>query len=132
MVTDSIGDFLTRIRNAQLRKKQTVSMPVTKMLVGISEVLKKEGFIQDFAVAEKEGSVQKELTLTLKYSDNEPAIRKLIRISKPGVRRYVGYKNIPTVQSGMGIIILTTSRGIMSGNDAKKEKIGGEFLCKIW
>jgi small subunit ribosomal protein S8 len=132
MVTDSIGDFLARIKNAQLRRRQTVSMPATRLIVGISEVLKKEGFMDGFEVADKEGAVQKELTITLKYDDNMPAIRNLVRVSKPGVRQYVGYKDIPVVQSGMGISIITTSKGILSSSEAMKQKIGGEFLCKVW
>lgn len=131
MVTDTVGDYLTRIRNAQARKKNEVLVPSSKMLVAISKVLKQEGFIEEFE-EDSSNEVQKTLKVKLRYLDNKPVIRKLMRISKPGVRVYSGYRNIPKVKSGIGITILTTPRGVMSGEQARKEKVGGELLCKIW
>ncbi|MDD3648342.1 MAG: 30S ribosomal protein S8 [Candidatus Dojkabacteria bacterium] len=133
MVTDTIGDYLTRIRNAQLRKKKVVSVPSSKILKAMSQILKEEGFIMDFEETGEKTDIQKSLKLTLKYSnDDKAAISGLKRISKPGVRTYVGYRNIPKVLGGFGITILTTSKGLMTGSRAKEMKIGGEYLCKVW
>ena len=132
MVTDTIGDYLTRIRNAQLRKKRDVTMPTSKMLVALSKILKEEGFIEDFVEEDGETETQKNLVVTLRYINGKGAIRGLERISKPGVRQYVGYRKVPRILKGLGIAILTTSKGVMSGESAQKEKIGGEYLCKVW
>ncbi len=130
MVNDPISDFLSRIRNAQLRKKKKIEVPSTKILVSISEILKQEGFINDFAVVES--NPQNELTVHLKYVNGSPVIRDLVRVSKPGVRRYRGYKDIEKVRSGMGVAVYSTPNGVLTGNDAIKQKIGGEFLCYIY
>lgn len=132
MVTDTIGDYLTRIRNALIRKKDSVTMPSSKMLVALSEILKKEKFIDDFAVEKLEGTDRDNLIITLRYRDGESAIRKLERVSKPGVRRYVRYKNIPKVLGGIGVVVLTTPKGVMTGKQAYNERVGGEILCKVW
>lgn len=130
MVNDPISDFLSRIRNAQLRKKKKIEVPSTKILVSISEILKQEGFINDFEVVES--NPQNELTVHLKYVNGSPVIRDLVRVSKPGVRRYRGYKDIEKVRSGMGVAVYSTPNGVLTGNDAIKQKIGGEFLCYIY
>lgn len=130
MITDPIGDFLTRIRNAQLRKEATVVVPSTNMLVAISEILKKEGFIAGFEI--EKNDVQNSLVLDLKYVNGVPAIRELTRVSKPGIRKYRGYKEIQVVRNGQGVSIFSTPNGIVTGEDAKKQKIGGEFLCYVY
>lgn len=132
MVTDAIGDYLTRLRNAIHRGHKIVTMPSSKMLVEISKIMKEEGFIKDFAEEAGEKSFQKNLVITLRYVDGESAIQKIVRVSKPGVRRYVGYKGIPRVLNGLGITILTTPKGVMTGGSAEKQKVGGELLCKVW
>lgn len=130
MITDPIGDFLTRIRNAQLRKEATVVVPSTNMLVAISEILKKEGFIAGFEIEKNE--IQNSLVINLKYVNGVPAIRELTRVSKPGIRKYRGYKEIQVVRNGQGVSIFSTPNGIVTGEDAKKQKIGGEFLCYVY
>lgn len=129
MVTDPIGDFLTRIRNAQERRQEMVSLPSSKLLVAISEILKKEGFVLGYEVVEMKP--QNELHVSLRYVNGVPVIRELKRVSKPGVRRYRGYKTIKPVKNGLGIAIYSTPMGIITGNDAVKNKIGGEYLCYI-
>ena len=130
MVTDTIGNFLATIKNALMRSKKEVELPSSKILVAISEVLKKEGFIEDFS--QEAGEYQKVLKLSLRYIEGKPAIKGLKRISKPGVRNYVGYRNIKRVLGGIGINILTTPKGIITGEEAVKSKVGGELLCKVW
>ncbi|MFS8130800.1 MAG: 30S ribosomal protein S8 [Candidatus Dojkabacteria bacterium] len=130
MIIDPIGDFLSRIRNAIERKKETVEIPSSKMLVSVAEILKKEGFIAGFTV--KEEKPQSTLIVELKYINGQSAIRELVRVSKPGIRKYVGYKNVKKIMNGMGIAILTTPNGIVTGDEAKKLKIGGEYLCYIY
>lgn len=130
MISDPIGDFLTRIRNAQLRKEATVSVPSTNMLISISEILKKEGFISGFEV--KKNDIQNTLVIELKYVNGVPAIRELTRVSKPGIRKYRGYKEIQVVRNGLGVAIFSTPNGIITGEDAKKQKVGGEFLCYVY
>ena len=125
-VVDPIADMLTRIRNAHGAFHQTVAMPGSKMKAAIAEILKNEGYIDDCASAE--GT----LTLTLKYADGKSAISGLKKISTPGRRVYVSVKDIPQVQNGLGICILSTSRGVVAGGQAVADKIGGELLCEIW
>lgn len=129
MITDPIGDFLTRLRNASQRKHDDVVMPSTNIIVSIAEILKKEGFISDFSVVEQKP--QNELTVNLRYVNGESAITELVRISKPGIRRYRGYKEIKAVKNGLGISIFSTPQGLKTGADARKEKLGGEYLCNI-
>lgn len=133
-MSDPIADMLTRVRNALGRQHPTVSMPHSKLKQAIAEVLKREGYIEDYQVLpEKPQAV---LQLKLKYvggrRDRRAVITGLERISKPGRRVYVDNKNIPWVLSGMGIAILTTSRGIMTGQQARRMGIGGEVICKVW
>lgn len=136
MVNDTISHMLTRIRNACLVKSQTVSVPFTHITQHISRILEKEGFIESFQVS-NQGSIDSptgELTLRLKYLGREkkPCITNLRRISKPGLRIYVNQKEIPRVLGGMGIVILSTSKGIMTDSEARSSGIGGELLCSIW
>lgn len=130
-ISDTIGDLLARIRNAQLREKETVTVPASKMLVSIAEILKEEGFVSDAKLIDKKP--QKDIEITLKYQDNgRPAISGSRRMSKPGVRKYIGYKEIPTIRQGMGIAILSTPSGLMTGAKAKAAKVGGEFICIVY
>ena len=133
-MSDPISDMLTRIRNAQMREHNTVSMPHSNVKVAIAEVLQKEGYIEAFKVLpEKPQSV---LQLTLKYVGDRRNRRSVItgleRVSRPGRRVYVGKSDIPWVLSGMGVAIVTTSKGIMTGQQARRQGVGGEVLCKVW
>jgi small subunit ribosomal protein S8 len=129
MITDPIGDFLTRIRNALERKKDTVELPSTKILVKIADILKKEGFIVDYKV--EEGTPQSTLVVELKYVNGEAAIREATRLSKPGIRKYKGYREMKTYKHGLGIEIYTTPLGVMTSEEARKSKVGGECLLRI-
>jgi len=132
MVNDPIGDFLTRLRNAQLRKQEEVVVPATKMLAAIADILKKNGYVEGYNVSSEKGVAQQSLTVQLKYIAGEPAMRNMERISKPGLRKYLNYKEIPKVLNGKGIGIFSTPKGVLSAEDAKKSKVGGEYLCEIW
>lgn len=131
MVNDPIADLLTRIRNAVERKHKTIITPSSKMLSGIVKILKEEGFINDFDQAEDELK-HKVLRIELKYQDGRPAISNIERISKPGLRKYTNYREIPKVLNGLGISIISTPKGVMTGKQAKLEKVGGEYLCNVW
>lgn len=130
MQTDPIADFLTRIRNANMVYKESVEVPGSKMKEAIAEVLTREGFIKGYKVKVKEG--KKFLEIFLKYSDGERVIRHLERISSPGRRIYVSKDEIPRVCSGLGICILSTSKGILTGQEAKRLGVGGEVICYVW
>ena len=131
MMTDPIADMLTRIRNATRIKKANVSMPASRMKVGIAGVLQDEGFIQGYQV--EEGQPSSTLTLELKYGpDGEHVIRTIDRVSKPGRRVYMGSKEVPKVLRGLGIYILSTPKGVVSDRTARSENIGGELLCKVY
>lgn len=137
MVNDTISDMLTRIRNANLVKSQTVSIPFTKISQQICTILEKEGLIESFQSylpTVSEGEERENLTLRLKYKGREkkPCITNLRRISKPGLRIYTNHKDIPKILGGMGIIILSTSQGLMTDREARIRGIGGEILCSIW
>ena len=130
-VSDPIADMLTRIRNANSVNKETVSMPSSKKLVAIAQIMKDEGYIADFEVTEK--APQNELTITLKYGPKKTkVIRGLRRISKPGLRIYAGKNDLPRVLGGLGTAIISTSQGVMTDRDARKAGIGGEVLAYIW
>jgi small subunit ribosomal protein S8 len=130
--TDPIGDMLTRIRNASSARHEKVLVPASRLKLRIAEVLRDEGFIKDFVV-HKDDKKQGAITIVLKYStDREPAISDIKRVSKPGLRRYVATGNIPRVLNGMGIAILSTSRGLMVDREARKQKVGGELICTVW
>jgi len=131
MVNDPIADMLTRIRNASMVKQKQVVMPNSKIKVSIAEILQQEGFIDAFAVMEDKP--QAKLVLRLKYTpQGRPVITGLERVSKPGRRYYSGAKDIPWVRSGLGINIVSTPKGLMTGRKARREKLGGEILCNVW
>lgn len=132
MVNDTISDMLTRIRNANMVKHQIVQIPATKMSIAIAEILKDEGFIEDFESYEE--NKRKYLLISLKYMGKarKPVICKLERVSKPGLRVYSSSKKLPKVLDNLGIAILSTSKGIMTNLKAKELGIGGEVLCYIW
>jgi small subunit ribosomal protein S8 len=147
MMTDSIADMLTRIRNANRIESPAVDMPSTKVKVTIAQVLKDEGFILDYQVGklakaedgrtmfqtEVEGTDKKVLRVFLKYGpDGERVIRRIQRASKPGRRLYLGHKDLKPVLQGMGISVVSTSRGVMSDRKARAERLGGELLCYVW
>jgi small subunit ribosomal protein S8 len=130
--TDPIGDMLTRIRNASSVRHEKVLVPASRLKVRIAEVLREEGFIKDF-VMHKDESKQGAITILLKYTpEREPAINDIKRVSKPGLRRYVATGSIPRVLNGMGIAILSTSKGLMVDREARKQKVGGELICTVW
>jgi small subunit ribosomal protein S8 len=131
MQTDPIADFLTRIRNGSMAKHARVEMPSSKMKIELSRILKEEGYIANFKVVEEKG--KKTLRVFLRYtSDRQSVITDLKRISRPGSRRYMGKTGIRPVVGGMGISILSTPRGLMTGQSARKEGVGGEHLCEVW
>jgi len=138
VVTDTISDMLTRIRNANMIKHQVVQIPVTKMSVALSSILKEEGYIENYEIYSEEyyenKNPKKYILLSLKYKgkDRQPVITKLQRISKPGLRVYCNSKNLPNVLGNLGIAIISTSQGVMTNLKAKKLRIGGEILCYIW
>ena len=126
MLTDPIADMLTRIRNAHLALHKEVSVPSSKMKQAVAAILKQEGYVEDVTVDDKA------ITIALKYHQGRPAISGLKRVSKPGRRVYVGSSQIPRVQNGLGICILSTSSGLLDGVSAYEKKVGGELLCEIW
>ena len=131
VLSDPIADMLTRIRNANMAEKDSVQMPHSKMKVEIANLLKAEGFIKDFTSESLEGKPS--LKVFLKYNvDREPIIQGLRRISKSSCRKYVGATEVPRVLGGIGIAILSTSSGLMTDNEAREKKVGGEVLCYIW
>jgi small subunit ribosomal protein S8 len=127
---DPIADMLTRIRNAQLVGHTEVSMPASRLKGAIAKVLKDEGYIEDFAMREK-GAAKKELAIALKYYAGRPVIERLERVSKPGLRVYKGRDDIPRVMNGLGVAILSTSRGVMTDRKARADGLGGEVLCIV-
>jgi len=132
MTTDTIADMLTRIRNANLAKHQIVQIPSTKLTRNIVQVLFSEGLIDSFE--ELKNGLKSSLLLSLKYvgKDRKPVIEKIQRISKPGLRVYSGAKKMPRILGGFGVAIVSTSRGLMTDQQARKEGVGGELLCYIW
>jgi small subunit ribosomal protein S8 len=130
MVTDPIADMLTRVRNAAGARHRRVDMPVSKVKVEIARLLKENHYIHDYKLLddEKHGV----LRLYLKYYQEKSVIRELRRVSKPGLRKYVGVQEIPRVRNGLGLAILSTSRGVMSGTQARENKVGGELLAIVW
>lgn len=132
MVTDTISDMLTRIRNANMVKHQIVQIPSTKMSVAIASILKNEGFIEDFEIYNE--NLSKYLLISLKYKgkSREPVICKIERVSKPGLRVYSNAKKLPRVLDDLGIAIISTSQGVMTNLKARELGIGGEVLCYIW
>lgn len=131
-VNDTIGDMLTRIRNANLARHQTTTIPATRMTRSIAQVLKAEGFIRDFE--EQGDGIKRHLVISLKYrgKQRQPIITALKRVSKPGLRVYANSRELPRVLGGIGIAIISTSSGIMTDREARKQGIGGEVLCYVW
>lgn len=131
MVSDPIADMLTRMRNAMIARHSKVDVPASTLKADIARIMKEEGYILNFKIAE-EGS-RKTMKIYLKYNTgNQPVISQMDRVSRPGCRVYVGAREIPKVLGGLGINILTTPKGVMTGKTARKEGIGGELLCRIW
>jgi small subunit ribosomal protein S8 len=128
-MSDPIADMLTRIRNAQSVNKPVVSMPSSKLKTAIASVLKDEGYIDDFAVEANDGKPL--LNISLKYYAGRPVIEKIDRVSKPGLRVYRGNQNIPVVMNGLGVTIVSTSKGVMTDRKARAAGIGGEVLCVV-
>jgi small subunit ribosomal protein S8 len=128
-VNDPIADMLTRIRNACLARHPAVAMPSSRLKAALADVLKGAGYIADYQVS---GETKKVLTLTLKYQGRKAVIEGLRRISLPSCRRYVAHSHIPPVMGGLGVAVLSTSRGLMTGQRARREKVGGELLCYVW
>jgi small subunit ribosomal protein S8 len=129
-MTDPIADMLTRIRNAQAMGKQNVQMPASRVKLAIAELLKAEGYVEDVATAEN-GPGKKVLSLKLKYFQGKPVIEKLERVSRPGLRKYRGNDALPSVLGGLGIAIVSTSKGLMTDAKARSEGLGGEVLCLV-
>ena len=128
-MSDPIADMLIRIRNAQMVGHTEVAMPASKIKASIAQVLKDEGYIEDFAL--RENGVKKELAIGLKYYAGRPVIERLERVSKPGLRVYKGRNDIPRVMNGLGVAILSTSRGVMTDRKARADGVGGEVLCIV-
>jgi small subunit ribosomal protein S8 len=125
-MVDPIADMLARLRNAHQALHQKVAVPRSKMKLAISEILKNEGYILDYSAGERD------ITVELKYDGGAPLISGMKRVSKPGRRVYVGAQDIPSVQNGLGICVLSTSRGVLAGGEAKAQNIGGELLFEVW
>ena len=128
-MSDPIADMLTRIRNAQMVGHAEVAMPASRLKTSIAQVLKQEGYIEDFAL--RDGGVRRELRIGLKYYAGRPVIEKIERVSRPGLRIYRGREDIPRVMNGLGIAIVSTSRGLMTDRKARATGIGGEVLCIV-
>ena len=130
-VNDPIGDMLTRIRNAQLRRRDTVSTPASTLRARVLDVLKSEGFIRGYTEGTADnGSTT--LEIELKYADNMPVIRTIERVSRPGRRVYASVKNIPQVAQGLGVSIMSTPKGVMADHEARSQNLGGEVLCRVF
>ena len=130
-LNDPISDLIARINNAQMRKKPKVSSPGSRLRVSVLDVLKNEGYIRGYATVEhKDG--RNELEIELKYFDGEPVIREISRISKPGRRVYVAVRNLPRINNGLGVAILSTPKGVMADHDARDANVGGEVLCTVF
>ena len=129
-MNDPLGDLLTRIRNAQMRNKGKVSSPNSRLRERVLEVLKSEGYIRGYAVVEREGF--SEIEIELKYFDGEPVIREIERVSKPGRRVYTSVRNLPRINNGLGVAIVSTPKGVMADHDARDANVGGEILCTVF
>ena len=133
MMTDPIADLLSRIRNAALARHDRTELPASRLKHAVARILKNEGYIADVRESESDGDSSKKLTIVLKYGrDRQSAIDGIRRVSRPGRRVYVRHDRIPRVLSGLGISILSTSRGLMSDREARAQKVGGELLCEVW
>ncbi|MGX1098235.1 small subunit ribosomal protein S8 [Amorphus suaedae] len=130
-MTDPLGDMITRIRNAAMRKKNSLQTPGSSLRMNVLEVLQSEGYIRGYTVTERENG-RSEIDIELKYFDGEPAIKKIERISKPGRRVYSSVATLPRVANGLGVSILSTSQGVMSDHVARERNLGGEILCQVF
>lgn len=130
-ITDPIGDLLTRIRNGQAARLSSIHSPASKLRANVLEVLKREGYIRDYSVQQKDNGYS-ELNIELKYSEGQPVIREIKRVSKPGRRVYSQIKDVPRVYNGLGISILSTPRGVLSDREAQEANVGGEILCRVF
>jgi small subunit ribosomal protein S8 len=130
-MTDPLGDMLTRIRNAQMRKKSKVTTPSSSLRQHVLDVLQAEGYIRGYSKVDYDGG-RSEFEIELKYYDGEPVIREIERISKPGRRVYASVKNLPRVMNGLGVSILSTPKGVMSDSEARDQNVGGEVLCRVF
>ena len=128
---DPVGDMITRIRNAQMRSLSSVKIPGSKFRASILDVLKKEGYISDYKFL-TDVKDKNSLTVSLKYDNGNPVIKEIKRVSKPGRRIYAKADSIPIIQNGLGLAIVSTSKGIMSDSDAKNQNIGGEIICRVF
>ena len=129
-MNDPLGDLLSRIRNAQMRNKSKVSSPNSRLRESVLDVLKTEGYIRGYSVTEREG--RSELDIELKYFEGEPVIREIERISKPGRRVYTSVKNLPRINNGLGVAIVSTPKGVMADHAARDANVGGEILCTVF
>ena len=130
-VNDPVGDLIARINNAQMRKKPKVSTPNSRLRVSVLDVLKNEGYIRGYSTVEhKDG--RSEVEVELKYHEGEPVIREMSRVSKPGRRVYVAVRNLPRINNGLGVAILSTPKGVMADHDARDANVGGEVLCTVF
>jgi len=130
-IVDPIGDMLTRIRNGQMRSSSTVKIPASKFREKILNILKVEGYILNYKLSSDKNK-KNNISVDLKYNQGIPVIKEITRISKPGRRVYTRADSIPRIQNGLGIAIMSTSKGVMTDNDARKENLGGEILCKVF
>ncbi|MCW5713997.1 MAG: 30S ribosomal protein S8 [Bauldia sp.] len=130
LLTDPLGDMLTRIRNAQMRNKSKVSTPASSLRQNVLDVLQSEGYIRGYSSIEQDG--RSEFEIELKYYDGTPVIREIQRVSRPGRRVYTSADSIPRVMNGLGVSILSTPKGVMSDSDAREQNVGGEVLCQVF
>src|SRR5262245_48335986 len=130
-LNDPLGDMIARIHNAQMRKKPKVSTPGSRLRKSVLEVLKSEGYIRGFASVQHDNG-RTELEIELKYYDGAPVIREIARVSKPGRRVYASVKNLPRINNGLGVAILSTPKGVMADHDAREANVGGEVLCTVF
>jgi small subunit ribosomal protein S8 len=130
-INDPLSDLISRINNAQMRKKPKVTSPGSRLRTSVLDVLKNEGFIRDYSTVEhKDG--RNEVEIELKYADGQPVIREMSRVSKPGRRVYVAVRNLPRINNGLGVAILSTPKGVMADHDARDANVGGEVLCTVF
>jgi small subunit ribosomal protein S8 len=129
-MNDPLGDLLSRIRNAQMRNKSKVTSPNSRLRESVLGVLKNEGYIRGYTVTERDG--RSEIEIELKYFDGEPVIREIERVSKPGRRVYTSVRNMPRINNGLGVTIVSTPKGVMADHDARDANVGGEILCTVF
>jgi small subunit ribosomal protein S8 len=130
-LTDPLGDMIARIHNAQMRKKPKVSSPASRLRVSVLDVLKSEGYIRGYAAVDHANG-KRELDIELKYSDGAPVIREISRVSKPGRRVYASVKNLPRINNGLGVAIVSTPKGVMADHEARDANVGGEIICTVF